>query len=422
MLALKKIFDFIHNKQNISTYTHSASDFTRLNKLTFPAVVLKILHSFSDSVEFNLATFLPKLNLRPVTAGAFSIARCKIKIDFFKDLDKVLQDTIETIQPKRWKGYRLIAGDGTTISVPVSKQTISYFAVFAQSKEGSKTVMANACMLYDVLANFVLKSAISTTKENEYVLMKHMLADFTSKDSILLLDRAFGYFYIYKLLLSNGLNFCIRQKVDVAQNFSKSILSTNSSDFNAEWIPSEAEMASCKIHGLTSEPIKVRITKVLLPSGEIEILVSNLFDFELIKTEDMKTLYHYRWSIEEAFKQLKPKMKLEQFGSRKPEGIFQEFYAHLIMLNLTTLIALEAEPKIHGKANTRKWPYKYNRVNAYKFIKTAFVDLFYNTDLQSIMDDLIEKISSSIISIRPNRNFSRKHKFKRKPRLSPMYK
>lgn len=421
-MALKKIYNFICNNQNINAYLSSDTDFTRKNKLTFSAVVLKILHSFSDSVEFNLATFLPKLNLRPVTAGAFSVARYKIKFDFFKDLNDELHQIIDTIQPKKWKGYRLIAGDGTTISIPVSKQTTSYFGVFAEGRGGSKTVMANACMLYDVLSSFVLKSSISTTKRNEFSLMRAMLEGFSPKDSILIMDRGFGYFHVYKTLMGNGLNFCVRQKVDPAQGFSKLVSSSGAPDFIAEWVPSEAEVATCKKHGIDGQAIKVRITKIKLPSGETEVLVSNLFDFGLVGTEDMKELYHYRWNIEEAFKQLKPKMKLEQFGSRKPDGVFQEFYAHLVMLNLTALIAMEAEPAIAAKVAHRRWEYKYNRINAYKFIRETFVDLFCGRDIQCVMDTLVQRISGSLISVRPNRSFTREHRFKRKPRFTPMYK
>lgn len=421
MLALKKICNFIYNNQNISRYFHSDTNFTRVNKLTFSAVVLKILHSFSDSVEYNLATFLPKLKLKPVTAGAFSIARYKIKIDFFKDLDNELHQIIENIQPKRWKGYRLIAGDGTTISIPISKLTTSYFGIFSKSKGGSKTVLANACMLYDVLSNFVLKSVITTTSKSEFSIMQTMLTDFASPKSILILDRGFSYFYIYKTFINNELDFCVRQRTS-NHDFSKLILSHPSTDFITEWLPSEAERATCKKHNVNSDSIKVRITKIVLPSGEMEVLISNLFDFDLINNEDMKELYNYRWKIEEAFKQLKPKMKLEQFGSRKPEGIFQEFYAHLIMLNLTTLIAMEAEPIIEQKIKSRKIKYKYNRINAYKFIKENFIDLFYHIDIHGVINMLIQKISNSLISIRPNRSFSRERRSKQKPRFTPMYK
>ena len=61
--------------------------FTRRYKLTFEAVVLKILHSFQDSVDFNLLTFLPQLKIPAVTAGAFSITRYKLKIDLLLDLN-----------------------------------------------------------------------------------------------------------------------------------------------------------------------------------------------------------------------------------------------------------------------------------------------------------------------------------------------
>ena len=201
-------------------------------------------------------------------------------------------------------------------------------------------------MMYSPI--FILKSSISTTDKSEFSLMQAMLTDFASLDSILILDRGFSYFYIYKTLINNGLNFCVRQRTS-KHDFSKLILSNPAIDFINEWIPSEGEIVTCKKYGVNCDPIKVRITKVMLPSGEIEVLISNLFDVDLINNEDMKNLYHYRWNIEEVFKQLKPKMKLEQFGSRKPEGIFQEFYAHLIMLNLTTLISMEAEPIIQKK-------------------------------------------------------------------------
>ena len=86
--SLKKIFDKIFNRDNINNLVVKQTDFTRHNKLTFEAVVFKILHSFQDSVDFNLCTFLPQLNIPTITAGAFSIARYKLKIELFLGLNR----------------------------------------------------------------------------------------------------------------------------------------------------------------------------------------------------------------------------------------------------------------------------------------------------------------------------------------------
>ncbi|TAF74588.1 MAG: hypothetical protein EAZ53_08035 [Bacteroidetes bacterium] len=81
---------------------------------------------FKESVEYNLATLLPKLDLKPVKGSAFSIARYKLKIDFFLELNKMVFNHIEALKPKLWKNYRLIAGDGSTISVPASPVAVVF--------------------------------------------------------------------------------------------------------------------------------------------------------------------------------------------------------------------------------------------------------------------------------------------------------
>ena len=387
-------------------------------------MVLKVLHGFKDSVEYEVADFLPQLSLQPVTGSAFSIARYKIKSAFFEDLCfNTIAEVQRVLPPRYWKEYRLYAGDGTTISVPVSKDTIAHFGVFAQTESETKTVMANACMIYDVLSNYVIDAKIGTTEKSEFSFIQEMLSNkaFTNDKSILILDRGFSKFYFYKMLIERNVNFCIRQKTS-GHDFSEQALNSTDDDFITEWQPSAAEQATCKQKGIVPSPIKVRVTKIILSSGETELLITSLFDQEHISAEDLKELYHFRWCIEEAFKQLKPQMKLEQFGCRKAQGVYQEFYAHVIMLNITTLIGSLSEPQIQQKTQGRKYQYQFNRVNAWKFVRSKIVPLFITKWRVKIIMELVCQISGSIVAIVPNRSFPRNHKFKRKNRFSPMYK
>lgn len=374
-------------------------------------------------MEYELSAFLPRLNLKSITGSAFSIARYKIKPKFFEDFCfKTIQQVQRVIVPKTWKGYRLYAGDGTTINLPVSKSTIEHFGVFAQTESGTKTVMANACMIYDVLSNYVIAAKMSSTEKSEFSLINDLLSNGSFNDSsILILDRGFSRFYFYKMLIDRGISFCIRQTTG-GHDFSEQVLSNTDEDYITEWQPSAAESATCKQKAMVASAIKVRVTKIVLSSGQTELLITNLFDKELISKEDLKELYHFRWGIEEAFKQLKPQMKLEQFGCKKAAGVYQEFYAHIVMINITALIGWLSEPEIQQRTRGRKHQYKFNRANAWKFIRNKIVELYTLKRCVNIIVELAGKISSSIVAIVPNRSFARNHKFKRKNRFSPMYK
>jgi len=419
--SLKKIFNFITNNHTISELTSNKTDFTRKNKLTFSSVALKILNSFQNSVEFDMSTFMPKLGIKPVSAGAFSIARYKIKIDFFLELNQKVITYINSLSPKLWKGYRLIAGDGTSISLPVSKSIIKHFGLFSETKDHTKTVLANACILYDVMSNWVLDSVITPFSTGEITSMETMIKQLKIDKSIFILDRGFCSFSTIKTMINSDLKFCVRLKTSQSL-FAKKIIGSQFNDFELDWLPSEGEKVTCEKKGLNTDMIHVRATKIILPSGEIEVLISNLFDIDEIHSKDMKELYFKRWAIEEAYKKLKPKMKLEQFGCRKPEGIYQEFYSHIIMLNITNIIGQQAEPIIAERTKNRKYSYKYNWNNAFKFIQNNFIELFTSIDLQHIVASLINKIAQSMIAIIPDRLFSRVPHSKRKRRYSPVYK
>ncbi len=348
------------------------------------------------------------------------MARYKIKLSFFLELNKILTDHIETLKPKLWKGYRLIAGDGTTVNLPPSSQIKNHFGIFATTKAGAKTCLANACILYDVLSNLTLDSIIAPTNIGEGTLMDRMLGQSQFSNSIILLDRGFGYFSMCKNLIGKNLDFCIRLKTSQS-DFTKEVLLNPLSDFITEWSASEAEKKTCRKNKIDTESIRVRATKVILNTGEIEILVSSIFDMKAVNTKDIQALYAMRWGIEEGFKKLKPKMKLEQFGCKRYEGIYQEFYAHIFMMNLVGVIAANAEDEIIKKTQNRKLKYKYNWQNAFRFVRNKFVDIFHLGEFQSSLESIVKQIASSLIAIKDNRSFER-HKGKDKSRNTQYYK
>jgi hypothetical protein len=384
-------------------------------------VVSSILNLFKESVEYNISTLLIQLNLKPVTGAAFSLARYKIDLSFFKDLNKLLVDFHQQSSCKRWKGFQLIAGDGSTVSLPASRQMKDYFGIYSTSRSGTKSCLAQIFMLFDVLTDVVVDGRISKMEDSEKTLLKNCLTDLPVTKSIFILDRGFGYFNVCKRFLDQKRDFCIRVSGSNSA-FGKAISEDLSHDFLTHWIPSEKERMTCRAHGQNYEPIQLRVSKVKLPSGEIELLISSLYDMQVYSLNDIKELYRLRWGVEEGFKKLKPKMKLEHFGSRKPEGIFQEFEAHLFMMNMVALVGNVAQETVRDKCNGRLLSYKYNWQNAFRFVRDKIIELINKVKVMQSINKLIRLISTSIVDIKPNRSFPRVELRKNKTRLHQTYK
>ena len=115
-------------------------------------------------------------------------------------------------------------------------------------------------------------------------------------------------------------------------------------------------------------------------------------------------------------------MKLEHFGCMKMEGIYQEFYAHIFMLNMVSLIGNEAQQSIDVKVTERKHKYKYNWQNAYRYVRDKMVALVNNKNVYKILHDLVKKIELSVVAIIPGRAFAREKKSSNKSRLFQCYK
>lgn len=389
--------------------------------MTFPVIVSSILNLFKESVEYNLSTLLPCFNLKPVTGAAFCLARFKISLEFFKDLNKILVDFHQQAPALLWNGFQLIAGDGSTVSLPASKQIKDYFGIHSTNDDGIHNCLAQIFMLYDVFTGLIINGRISKMGDSERTLLKDCLVDFPVTKAIFLLDRGFGHFHVCKRFLNNQRDFCIRISGS-GSIFGKEVTKMISTDFLVCWKPSRKERKTCLKHGLDIEPIMVRVSKIKLKSGEIELLVSSLCDMSTYSLADMKELYRMRWAIEEGFKKLKPKMKLEYFGSRKPDGIFQEFEAHLFMMNLIAIMGNAAQYAVESKCSKRKLKYRYNWQNAYRFVRNKIISLLRLSDIDSLIQQLIELIASSITAIKPDRCFPRSPLRKNKTRLHQAYK
>ena len=119
----------LSNAEFIARHRMRPQDFTRHRQLTFPVVMLFILLKTVKSLQRHLHEFLDELSggqlFEPLSAGAITHARAKLKHTAFTELDQQLVIpsiyATEAPQPiRRWHGHRLVGVDSSLVRTPSS--------------------------------------------------------------------------------------------------------------------------------------------------------------------------------------------------------------------------------------------------------------------------------------------------------------
>lgn len=134
--------------------------------------------------------------------------------------------------------------------------------------------------------------------------------------------------------------------------------------------------------------VEVRLVKVILDDGTVEVLVANLFDKQHYPYTAFKELYFKRWGIETKYDTLKNQLQLEAFSGQKLITIMQDFHITFFLSNLQEIISKPCEQQIEKITEKRKHNYKINRNAAFGLMKNRIVDLFIIHNPEKILYQL----------------------------------
>ena len=154
--------------------------------------------------------------------------------------------------------------------------------------------------------------------------------------------------------------------------------------------------------------MKVRLIRIDLPSGEIEILMTSLLDSKKNPTTMFKELYFLRWGIETFYDELKNKLKLEYFTGYSTISILQDFFCAIFISNLQSVIVNDLQEELKIKNQNTKLYYKINTNLSYGFLKNRILELlFKEAPLEQVFNELETLFLQNTIPIRENRNNKR---------------
>jgi hypothetical protein len=147
------------------------------------------------------------------TKSAFVQYRKKINSKVFKHLSSVLINEFYTdndLSVKLWNDFRLLAVDGSRLTLPNTKELASYYGQTKNQNESGST-QARVSVLYDVLNNYVLDGILSPLKTGESKLaIKHL--EFCQENDLIIFDRGYPGFPLIYELNKKSLAFVIRVK------------------------------------------------------------------------------------------------------------------------------------------------------------------------------------------------------------------
>jgi len=405
----------------IARYRQEEKDFIRIRCLTFVVVVIFLLNFLKRSEQDELDEFFKLMRgtnvaERVVTKSAFTQARRKLKYGAFIELNQVqIAYFYQFLGPLTWHGWRLVGVDGSTAQVPNTPENLAYFGAWQPAK-GGPCPMVRVSQMYDVLNDLTLDAIIAPKEKGEQALAIAHFAYLCPGD-LVILDRGYPSFWMFALILDKKAQFCVRMKVGgwkVVRQFVASGLSEQTVVVQSTY----ASRKECHTLNLSTKPLTIRLVRVKLDNGEIEVLATSLLDSQTYPCSVFKELYHLRWPVEEQYKIIKSRIEIENFSGTSTLAVYQDFHAKVFTATLTAILARPAQEVVTQGNSEKKYCYQVNMTNALSKMKDTVVLLLLRSNILPLLHNLWQLMIKTIEPIRPDRSYPRIKRVK--PKKFPM--
>jgi hypothetical protein len=262
------------------------------------------------------------------TKAALTKARKRISWAFFKDL---LFDLLSSVDQRcTYKGLYIYAVDGLQLHLPRTENIIKagYHGRATSKYTESYTPRLYLVHLYDVQSK-ITRDLVESSESDELKPAAKMILNL-EQNSLTIYDRL--YISTRMILAHKEANNCFlfrarRSSFKEVQDFYK--------------VRSKKEV----VKQFTIEGMKMWMIKVKNPqTKKNEIFVTNLPE-SFCNPKEIEKLYRLRWEVEESFKDLTSKLKVEQWHSKSINGIRQELYTAFWLLNFTRIQILKTTKK-----------------------------------------------------------------------------
>lgn len=397
-------------------------DFTRDRKLPFADILRFLLSVGGNSLNLEMMKYF-SFSIKTPTPSAFIQQRDKILPEAFEMLFRLFTES--AIESHTFKGYRLLAADGSDISIAHNPKDSSTYISNGPNAKGINLVHLN--VIYDLLNRVYLDAHIEFGKEGKGSERRSLIRMVErmpkNKKTIIIADRGYENYNVFEHIAKKGMKYVIRVKDMTSNGIGSGLPLPQKASFDLDYeflmtrrqtkdirenpelykfLPANQLFDFLPVGCKETYPFEFRIVRFPISKDSYELIITNL-DRAEFPPDLIKELYHMRWGVETSFRELKYAIGLNNFHSKKVAYILQEIYARLTMYNFCEVITTHII--IHQK--DRKYAYQVNFT-----IAIAICIEFFKTSSDMPPPDVEALIRKNILPVRPGRKDPRKVKSK----------
>ena len=339
-------------------------------------------------------------------------------IDFWVWLILLLARQLQRQHPEAvsWKGFRLLALDGTEISLPHWQ---SLAAAFGTSRNGRRRRRPQARMVMLAFPQCRLPWRYELTPRSchEQTIALRLLEHVEPRD-LVLMDRGFWSFGLFWQIQRRQAFFGIRLRRGVKL---KTLRTLERNDRLVQWGMPKGSRKHCAWKSLPDLPksTTLRVIRYQVRGFRSSAVVTNVLDPTVISREEwtrMATadqsgvvldagLYHRRWEIETLFCELKARQGMQRcLRSRSAEGVAFEVAGHVVLYTLTRWLMFEAAEQYGIPPLRISFTQALREIND---IRYALLLAMPERVRRVLLPRLLSRIAQHLVPLRPGRHYPR---------------
>ena len=299
---------------------------------------------------------------RPCSAetGAYCQARKRLPEEFYAEVARKTGQSLDNGAKKEWlwKGRRVLAYDGSTVSMPDTAENQQAYPQPPQQQPGLGFPLARIAAFFSLSCGAVLDLAICSYsgKGHSELGMLHKLWDLLRPGDIMLADSYMCAWHEIFLLKQRGIDSVTRLHHCRKTDFRRG-KRVGKGDHIVEWPKPEFirsigwQRSKALPEQLTIRETRVQVLQPGFRSRNI-IIVSTLLDAEEVAASDLASLYRARWNAELDLRSLKQTMQMDILRCKTPELVRKEIWTHILAYNLIRTIIAQAANKHHIEPRT----------------------------------------------------------------------
>lgn len=399
---------------------HPETDYTRNRKIPFDKAIAAVLSFRGGTLTNDLLDFFG-LDKSIPSSSAFIQQRAKITPVAFEKLFEHFTHSV--CSEKLYKGYRLLAVDGSELETAANPDDPESFVSRKDGKKSYNLLHINAT--YDLLQHLYLDAILQKFRNtDECGALTTMVDRSDIPKALVLADRNYESYNNLAHIQQKNWAFLFRIK-DGKTGISAGLALPDSDEFDVpihlkitnrmtndvkkllqignccKYIPRRNRFDFLPKKCDRSDPVQFyelsfRIVRFKISDDSFETIITNL-EQQSFPVSELKQLYAMRWGIETSFRDLKYTLGLLHLHSKKVDFVHQEIFAKLTMFNFCQLIT----QSVVIQQKKKKYAYKVNFSVATHICLQFFLGKVCPPNVEALLMRYISPI-------RPSRKCSRK--------------